>query len=140
MLCVYANSIKIQGLFLDYSVRFLSRHPSTYIYLPLHIAFMVGLVALIVWQHCCFTSKFADSRNFWNFANANNVWEIFNILEFIWAAQFLRDSFNFCVSGNATDYYWRNGDKSISFLSSFTRLLCNHWGSVVGGSFLNAFF
>lgn len=99
---------------------------------------MVGLVALIVWQHCCFTSRFAESRNFWNFNNVG-AWEILNILEFIWGAQFLRDSYHFCVGGSATDYYWRDEEK-LGVLHPYKRLICNHWGSVVGGSFLNAFF
>lgn len=140
MLCIYANEIKMHGLFLDYAGKFISRRPGTLFYLVLHIAFMSGLVALTVWQHCCFVSQYATSRNFYNFANGFNVWEIFNILEFIWGTQFIRDSFNFCVSGAATDYYWRNGEKNVSFLDPFKRLICNHWGSVVGGSFLNAFF
>jgi hypothetical protein len=68
---------------------------------------MAGLVALTVWQHCCFTSQSSWSRNIYNFNNSG-VWEILNILEFIWGAQFLRDSYNFCISGNAIDYYWRD--------------------------------
>lgn len=138
MLCLYANQIKLQGLFLDYAGRFLNKNPATIVYLPIYLIFMTGLVALIVWQHCCYSSQFASSRNFFNFNNTG-VWQILNILEFIWGAQFLRDSFNFCVSGNACDYYWREPGKSTCF-SSYSRLLCRHWGSVVGGSFLNAFF
>ncbi len=60
-------------------------------------------------------------------------------MEFIWGVQFLRDSYYFCVGGNAVDYYWREEDK-LGVLHPYRRLLCNHWGSVVGGSFLNAFF
>lgn len=43
------------------------------------------------------------------------------------------------MSGNACDYYWQDEGKSRCF-NSYSRLLCKHWGSVVGGSFLNAFF
>ena len=49
---------------------------------------------------------------------------------------------NFCVSGNAVDWYWakRDQDYKLNFFSSFIRLVCKHWGSVVGGALLNAFF
>lgn len=97
-----------------------------------------GLVALIVWQHCCFSSQSAVSRNFFNFNNTG-FWEVLNILEFIWAFQFLRDAFNFCVAGGAVDWYWLRPHKTGCF-APFHRLLCKNWGSVVGGSFLNAFF
>lgn len=97
-----------------------------------------GLVALITWQHSAFASKFGSSKNFFNFNNFG-FWEILNILEFIWAFQFLRDAFNFCVSGTATDWYWNRPQKT-SCYNTYQRLICKNWGSVVGGSFLNAFF
>lgn len=43
----------------------------------------------------------------------------------------------FCVSGNAVDWYWKGKNNTFAPLM---RLMCRHWGSVVGGSFLNAFF
>ena len=50
---------------------------------------------------------------------------------------------NFCVAGNAVDWYWINqdrGDEKTHCYGSYSRFLFKHWGSVVGGSFLNAFF
>lgn len=44
---------------------------------------------------------------------------------------------NFCVSGNAVDWYWT---RNSSCYQPYQRLVCKNWGSVVGGSFLNAFF
>jgi Plasma-membrane choline transporter len=44
---------------------------------------------------------------------------------------------NFILSGQATQWYC---DKPAGFCETFTRLLGYHFGSVVGGSFLNAFF
>jgi hypothetical protein len=44
---------------------------------------------------------------------------------------------NFCVSGNAVDWYWT---RKAACYQPYQRLLCKNWGSVVGGSFLNAFF
>lgn len=99
---------------------------------------------MIVWQHCCYTSKYAVSKNFFNFNNVG-ILEVLNVLEFIWGLQFLKDSCNNCdnlvnfnVSGVATDWYWLNG-KSDCY-KPYRRLVCFHWGSVVGGSFFNAFF
>jgi len=43
---------------------------------------------------------------------------------------------NYCVSGNAVDWYWTT--KS-SCCKPVQRLICKNWGSVVGGSFMNAF-
>lgn len=44
---------------------------------------------------------------------------------------------NFCVSGNTVDWYWT---KQSSYYLPYQRLFCKNLGSVIGGSFLNAFF
>lgn len=143
MLCIYINEVKFQGYMLEYSVKFLNQNPNTFLYIPVYILFHIGLVALIVWQHCCFSSFYKGGNNFWNFASSG-VFDVFNILEYFWALQFLKDSctflyysVNFCVSGNAVDWYW---SRQSSCYQSYQRLVCKNWGSVVGGSFLNAFF
>lgn len=138
MLCWWANERKFQGIFLEYAKRFLSEKPDTFLYIPAFMIMAIGLVALTVWQHCCFTSQFASNNNFWDFANTG-FWEVMNVLEFIWGLQFLRDGFNFCVSGTAADWYWLRPQKTGCY-AAYQRFLCKHWGSVVGGSFLNAFF
>lgn len=48
-------------------------------------------------------------------------------------------SVTFCVSGAASDWYWMRPQKTGCY-NPYQRFLCKHWGSVVGGSFLNAFF
>ena len=136
MVCMFSNEIKIYGIFLDYAVMFLAKRMSTYIYIPLFLLAMLGLVALISWQHVCFASKMGDSKNLFNLNTG--VWGILNILEFIWGLRFLRDAFNFCVSGNVVDWYWQK--ENGNWCSSLRRLVCKNWGSVVAGSFLNAFF
>lgn len=134
MIVMYRNQMKFQGLCLDYAVRFLNENPFVFGFIPLFMLLTLGLVALITWQHCCFISQ--SKSYFWNFAN-NGIWGVLNILEFIWGFQFLRDAFNFCVSGCATDWYYH---KKPGCGTVCKRFLCKHWGSVVGGSFLNAFF
>ena len=54
--CFYENELKIQGIFLDYATMYLDEHPTTFIYIPLYLIFTLGMVALTVWQHCCFIS------------------------------------------------------------------------------------
>ena len=137
MLCFWANERKFQGILLDYGKKFLTERPLTFFYIPVFILLAIGLVALIVWQHSCFASVFHSNNNFFDFNNTG-FWEILNILELIWGLSFLRDAFNFCVSGNSTDWYWNRPNKT-SCYAPYQRLLCKHWGSVVGGSFLNAF-
>lgn len=62
------------------------------------------------------------------------------MIELIWGLQFLRDSFNFVVSGNAVEWYFKAITEERHCGKPLVRLLSKHWGSVVGGSFLNAFF
>lgn len=47
---------------------------------------------------------------------------------------------NFVVSGNAVEWYFKSVTETRHCTKPFARLLTKHWGSVVGGSFLNAFF
>lgn len=53
---------------------------------------------------------------------------------------FLLNSVNFVVSGNAVEWYFKTVTESRHCTKPLMRLLTKHWGSVVGGSFLNAFF
>ena len=91
MLCWWANERKFQGLMLDYGKRFLTERPISFFYIPVFILFAIGLIALIVWQHCCFSSASASNNNFFNFSNPG-FWGILNILELIWGLRFLRDA------------------------------------------------
>ncbi len=106
----------------------------TFLYIPVYLLFTAGLIALITWQAACFSSAWGNKIGWLH----GGFFAVMNILEFIWGLQFLRDSFNFCVSGAAADWYW-NPSKASCF-EPYQRLLCKNWGSVVGGSFLNAFF
>ena len=143
MACMYANSLKFQALFIDYSIRCLNSHQLIFLYIPIFISLWIGLVALVVWQQCCFLSSMplqyiSFPEGYFSIKNIN-IWGVLNIIEFVWGFQFLKDSFNFCVSGNAVEYYWYKNGKRIC-LNSFKNLICKHWGSVVAGSFINAFF
>ncbi len=47
---------------------------------------------------------------------------------------------NFVVSGNAVEWYFKAITEERHCGKPLVRLLSKHWGSVVGGSFLNGFF
>lgn len=136
MLCYYNVEMKFQGILLDYAKRFLNESPLTFLYIPVFLLFTLGFFALITFQHFAFASKSWSGVTPFDFSGAG-FWSILNIIEFIWGFQFLRDAFNFCVSGNAVDWYWT---RQTPCYSSYRRLVTRNWGSVVGGSFLNAFF
>lgn len=79
MCCMYSYEMKFQGIFLEYATRFLNANGCVFFYIPVYLLLTLGLVALIVWQHCAFSSKYATSKNFYNFNNVG-VFEILNIL------------------------------------------------------------
>ena len=91
MMFFYKTELQLQGIFLEYAKRFLLDWIAVYAYIPLFVLFMAGLVALFMFQHLAYSSKGVANSDFWNFANPG-VLGVFNILEFIWAFQFLRDA------------------------------------------------
>ena len=93
-----------------------------------------------MWQHAAFISAYATQDDPLN----PGFMGVLNIIEFIWGLQFLRDSckfpiyiVNFCISGATTEWY--NKRQNVCY-EPFQVLVTKHWGSVVGGSFFNAFF
>ena len=142
MFWFYSTSVRIQGIFLEYARHFLHEVRGTFAYLFIFLIALTGFIALITFQHVAFSSKSNSNNNFWDFTNPGAL-GILNILEFIWGLQFLRDAcknqfnlVNFCVSGAATNWYW---NQNYPWYFPLQRLFTRHWGSVAGGSFLNAF-
>lgn len=135
MICCYKNELRLQGIFLDYARRFLNEHPNTYLYI---LFFMV--LALIWWiavgfMHGAF-AKNSSSNNYYN-PVAGGFWSIFTFIVMIFGFEFLRDAFNFCVSGSAVDWYWTG---TTSFGQNLSRLFCKNWGSIVAGSIFRTIF
>jgi hypothetical protein len=91
MFCYYSTSLRIQGIFLEYARYFLHEVRGTFVYLVIFLICLAGFIALITFQHVAFSSKSNSNTNFWDFTNPG-VLGIFNILEFIWGLQFLRDA------------------------------------------------
>jgi hypothetical protein len=79
MLCLYINEIKFQGYMLEYSTRFLNENPQVFLYIPVFIIFHFGLLALIFWQHSCFSSYYKGSSNYWKFTS-NGLFDVLNVL------------------------------------------------------------
>lgn len=91
MACLYQNSLRLQGIFLDYARRFNLDVPFGYLYILIFLVLTVGLFALFIFQHCAFSSKVHSNGNFFDFSNPGFL-GVLNILELIWGLQFLRDA------------------------------------------------
>ena len=113
-------------------------------FIPLFMLFSFGLFVLCVWQYIAFGSKGDPtwtSTNVYKEIDQHTFLQVLNFIEFVWGIQFIRDSFNFIISGNAVEWYFNyNNNQPTSCGRPFNRLLCKNWGSVAGGSFVNAFF
>lgn len=57
MLCIYKRRIKITGVFLDYATKFLGKHPINFIYIPIFILLLAGLIILCLFQYLAFSSQ-----------------------------------------------------------------------------------
>lgn len=67
MLVMYKKALTLQGIFLDYSRKFIEANSHVFFYIPLFILLTIGLVALFLFQHAAFASKHPSSNNFFNF-------------------------------------------------------------------------
>lgn len=79
MICMYSNEIKLHSIFINHAASYLHENMYVFIYVPIFLLFAVGLTALCVWQHCCFSSSLGTSKNIYN-PNNSGVWGVLNIL------------------------------------------------------------
>jgi hypothetical protein len=56
MLCMYSHELKFQGYMLEYAVSFLDHNGLTFIYVPMFLILHILLLALVFWEHLCFSS------------------------------------------------------------------------------------
>ena len=135
--------------FLKWSTLWAKSHCLYFFWICFYIILSLGLIGLIYLQHVAFLSnndpQFSQNDIYLK-SKPNLIWTILNIIEFIWGFQFLKDScnllnylVNFLISGSSTQYYLQK-DNQNSCCLSFTRMIKFHFGSVIGGSFFNAFF
>ena len=91
---IYRNALRLQGIFLDYTRRFLYECPYTYLYIPLYLLFRIGLFSLFIFQHLAFSSVQSKDHNFFDYSNPGFL-GFLNLIELIWGIQFLKDSCTF---------------------------------------------
>lgn len=103
----------------------------------------VGLIALISFQMLSAWSigplHFYPDHSFYEVGSfISNFLSFWIFVEFIWGLSFLKESFNFCVGGYATQWYChrQNNPGQIGLFHSLKILLKYHWGSVAGGSLM----
>lgn len=97
-LCFYRRRIKLTGIFLDWSTKFLSEKCVTFGYIIIWIIFTLLLIVLCVFQHLAYHSNSAPIQqegDIYLKLSASPVLIALNIIEFIWGLQFLKDSCNF---------------------------------------------
>lgn len=90
---LYRNSLKLQGIFLDYSRRFLVEKIWVFAYIPIFMILTALAFALFIFQHSAFSAKSHANSNFYDFSNPGFLGWL-NIIEFLWILQFFRDACN----------------------------------------------
>ncbi len=56
-LFLYKRRIKITGIFLSYASKFLAQRPINFIFIPIFIALLLGLIVLCLFQYLAFSSN-----------------------------------------------------------------------------------
>ena len=146
----YRKDIDLGSILVHHSNNFLRECYLVYLYIPLFLILTIGFLVLICWQFIAFgTANYPTfERTKIYYHSGHNIFlQVLNVIELIWGLQFLRDackillySVNFVVSGNAVEWYFKSVTHTRHCTRPLNRLIKNHWGSVVGGSFLHAFF
>lgn len=139
-------TIKISGIFLDYSTRMLRQNWFLLAMVLLFLLLSFGLVALTIFEYLAFSSRPAPILEkddiYWN-AQPVNFGIILVLVQFIWGLSFLRDActaclipVNYIISGYTVRWYFVQS--RVECYTPWSRLLRFNFGTVVGGSFLNA--
>lgn len=58
---LYKRRIRITGVFLSYAARFLTQKPINFVFIPIFIAMILGLIVLCLFQYLAFSSN-ADPK------------------------------------------------------------------------------
>ena len=146
----YRKEIELASIFIEHSNNYLKESYFVYLYIPFFLFLTIGFLILIGWQFIAFgTANYPTfDRSGVYYRSEHCIFlQVLNVIQLIWGLQFLRDAcnlffnpVNFVVSGNAVEWYFKTVTESRHCTKPIVRLLVKHWGSVVGGSFLNAFF
>lgn len=140
----YFQTWGLNGVFLDFATKFVGQRIYPFL---LPIVFLLLGVAFYYFQ-------ILQYRSFWSFgelkfdpeldlyhkiANPTNniLLSIFQIIQLIWGTMFLKEAFNYIISAEAVEWYYRKPSACTN--ATFT-LVCKHLGSVIACAFMNAFF
>ena len=92
-----SHQIRVCSVFVEASTRFLGQSLLTLSYIPLFVVLSVVFVGVITFQYLSFgSSKFIHINPndiYWNGSSAT-LWNLFNLVEFLWGIFILRDSCN----------------------------------------------
>ena len=147
LVCTFAKYFPVWGLngiFLDFATKFIRERLYLFV---LPIVFLGLGVAFYFFQ-------LLQYRSFWSFGELrfdpsvdlyhhiknptkNLILTFFQIIQIIWGTMFLKEAFNYLVSAEAVEWYYKKG--SACGNGVFT-LVCKHLGSVIACAFMNAFF
>lgn len=98
MVFIYKRRVKTTGIFLAYAAKFLAQKPINFVYIPIFILLLIGLLVLCLFQYLAFSSQ-ADPKkvegDIYLQLTQNIPLTILTIIELIWGAQFLKDSCTF---------------------------------------------
>jgi len=66
---MYRKALYLQGIFLDYTKRFLYDVPGAYCYILLFLLVSLCLISLFIFQHIAFSSRQHQNTNFFDYTN-----------------------------------------------------------------------
>jgi hypothetical protein len=101
MLFAYKRRIKTTGIFLAYSAKFLGDRWVNFLFIPVFIVMLLGLLALCLFQYLAYSSQanpLPVQGDIYLQLTQNIPLTILTIIELIWGSQFLKDSCNFVLT------------------------------------------
>ena len=94
-LCFYRRRNKLVPIFLEWSAKFFKEHCMYFILTFVFVLLTAGLIVLCLFQHIAYISHNTPLKvqgDVYLQLNPNYVLFVFNLIEFIWGLQFLKDA------------------------------------------------
>ena len=93
----YLKRVKLTGIFLSYAAKFLIQKPANFVFIPIFMLLFLGLIVLCLFQYLAFSSHddpYKKDGDIYLQGSRNTILTILTIVQFIWGAQFLKDTCN----------------------------------------------
>ena len=142
------GTFQLYSEFLTYACRMIGEQKILLLYIPLFLLIMalflfgVAMELRSLWSSS--GVSFSQSQVFWQFTGGSTTfWTILVVVQLVWGLAFIKESFNFCISGNTAEWYFSRMDEGASAASKLLPakyLLLRHLGSVVASSFMSGWF